>query len=111
MASSGRPFNIIRGTDTNGDSLFTERPTYAEVNARCNAIGLTSKFCGLDGIADANAVIPRNYGQSPNYFSVNLRVNKTFGFGGAKTAAAQTNRTETVGQPAQGRTRNRGRSR
>ena len=90
VASSGRPFNIIRGIDTNGDTLFTERPTYAELNARCNLIGLTSKFCSLDGINNVNQIIPRNYGQSPNYFSVNLRVNKTFGFGGAKATAVQT---------------------
>jgi hypothetical protein len=36
-------------------------------------------------------IIPRNYGQSPGIFTVNLRINKTFGFGalpGANRAAA-----------------------
>ena len=29
LASSGRPFNIITGRDINGDTLFTERPSFA----------------------------------------------------------------------------------
>ena len=27
--STGRPFNIITGRDTNGDGVFTERPAFA----------------------------------------------------------------------------------
>ncbi len=30
--SSGRPFNIVTGRDTNGDGLFTERPAFATAN-------------------------------------------------------------------------------
>ncbi len=29
LASSGQPFNIITGEDTNGDTFFTERPAFA----------------------------------------------------------------------------------
>jgi hypothetical protein len=80
QAQSGRPFNIIRGVDTNGDSLFTERPTFAELGARCSALGITASYCDVAG-QDPNAIIPRNYGQAPSYFSVNLRLAKNFGFG------------------------------
>jgi hypothetical protein len=88
IANSGRPFNITRGVDLNGDSLFTERPTFGELNARCVELGLTNSFCDVSG-QDPNAIIPRNYGQSPKYFSVNLRVGKNFGFGGSGDRAAQ----------------------
>jgi hypothetical protein len=96
IANSGRPFNITRGSDINGDSLFTERPTFGELNTRCNELGLNSSFCDIAG-NDPNAIIPRNYGQSPKYFSVNLQIGKNFGFGGGAAVA------QNDGQGAGGR--------
>lgn len=87
IANSGRPFNITKGIDVNGDSLFTERPTFAELAARCGTLGITASFCDVSG-QDPNAIIPRNYGQSPNSFTLNLRVGKNFGFGGNGDSAA-----------------------
>lgn len=80
IANSGRPFNITRGLDTNGDSLFTERPTFGELGARCSQLGITASYCDVAG-KDPNAIIPRNFGQSPGSFTLNLRVGKNFGFG------------------------------
>ena len=34
------------------------------------------------------AIIPRNYGEGPGNFTINLRVSKTFGFGESRSAAA-----------------------
>ena len=48
--------------------------------SRVRALHLTASFCNI-GSNDVNAIIPRNYGQGPNYFSVNLRVGKNIGFG------------------------------
>jgi hypothetical protein len=87
VANSGRPFNIVRGVDANGDALFTERPTFGELSSRCAFLGITASYCDVDG-NDPNAIIPRNYGQSPSFFSVNLRVSKNFGFGGGGDTAA-----------------------
>jgi hypothetical protein len=86
-ANSGRPFNIIRGVDVNGDSLLTERPTFAELGARCNQLGLTSSFCDISG-KDPNAIIPRNYASGPKSFSVTLRLGKNFGFGSTPDRAS-----------------------
>jgi Carboxypeptidase regulatory-like domain len=95
IASSGRPFNITQGVDINGDGVTAERPTYGAVNARCAQLGLNNSFCDIAG-NDPNAVIPRNYGQSPSYFSVNLRVGKNFGFGSSGSSqTAQTGRQGT----------------
>ena len=80
IASSGRPFNITRGIDVNGDTLFTERPTFGQLAEACTRWGVTTSYCDVAG-EDPNAVIPRNYGQAPGFFSVNVRLGKNFGFG------------------------------
>lgn len=89
IASSGRPFNITRGIDTNGDGIANERPTFAELGTRCAALGITASYCNVSGF-DPNATIPRNFGEGPSYFSVNLRLAKNFGFG--STGREQTAR-------------------
>ena len=86
VASSGRPFNITTGIDSNGDTRFTERPTFAALAARCSALGITASFCDVSG-EDANSIIPRNYGRGPSFFNINLNVSKTFGFGGERGGA------------------------
>lgn len=88
IANSGRPFNITTGTDSNGDTLFTERPTFAALAARCASLGITGSFCETGNVSDPNAIIPRNYGRGPAFFNTNLRVDRTFGFGGAKNSTA-----------------------
>lgn len=87
IANSGRPFNITRGIDVNGDTLFTERPTFGELADACTRWGVAASYCDVAG-EDPNAVIPRNYGQSPKYFAVNLRLGKNFGFGRSPEAVA-----------------------
>jgi hypothetical protein len=82
-AQSGPPFNITIGRDLNGDLQYTDRPSFAAASACgtsrtivCTQFG---NFNLAPGINDAR--IPRNYGQGPGYFAVNLRVAKTWGFG------------------------------
>ncbi len=87
-ASTGRPFNIVNGVDTNYDSIYFERPTFAQLNVRCQELGLTNSFCDMSNVSDPNAVIPRNYGHGPSSFITNLNLSKTFGFGGTSTAVA-----------------------
>jgi hypothetical protein len=86
-AFTGRPFNIYRGIDTNGDAQYTERPTFGELGARCDELGLSYSWCDVAG-QDPDAIIPRNYGQGTGFFSVNMRFSKNFGFGGGSEAAA-----------------------
>jgi hypothetical protein len=87
IASSGRPFNITRGIDANGDTLFTERPTFGQLAAACTRWGVTESFCDVAD-RDPNLIIPRNFGQAPGYFSVNVRLAKNFGFGKSAQAVA-----------------------
>jgi len=89
IASSGRPFNITRGVDANGDTLFTERPTFSQLADACTRWGVTASYCDITD-QDPNAIIPRNYGQGPGFFTVNLRLGKNFGFGSSdQTVATQ----------------------
>jgi hypothetical protein len=87
MAHSGSPFNITTGTDLNGDSLYTDRPAFA---TDPTAPGMISTPFGVfnPNPAPGQAIIPRNYGESPGYFAVNLRLSKTFGFGEPRSAPA-----------------------
>jgi len=78
--SSG-PFNITSGVDYLNDSLFNERPAFTTlpcgtINVVCNAYG---KFDTVP--QPGETIIPRNYGDGPSFFSVNLRFSKTWGFG------------------------------
>jgi len=85
IASSGVPFNVTSGTDSNNDSLFTDRPTYAEFQtALASAVangtipGNISFHCQTLATAPE---IPINCGLGPPRFSLNVRLSKTFGFG------------------------------
>lgn len=88
---SGTPFNITRGTDTNGDSIFNERPTYSELSQACIRRGLSYDFCDISDIADPNEIIPRNYGRGPSFFNVSLGISKNFGFGSSPDSARAGN--------------------
>lgn len=86
---SGVPFNITTGSDTNGDTLFTERPAFA--TNLSDAGNIPTRFGVFDLTPEAGAtVIPRNYGRGPEFFLVNLRLTKEFGFGGGKKESSAT---------------------
>ena len=80
VANSGRPFNITIGRDTNGDTLFTERPAFATDLTRPGVV--VTPFGAFDpNPLPGQEIIPRNFGTGPAFFAVNLRISKSFGFG------------------------------
>jgi hypothetical protein len=80
MANSGAPFNITTGTDLNGDSIYTDRPAFASDPTKPGVV--STKWGLLDpNPTPGEKIIPRNYGTGPAYFSVNMRVSRTWGFG------------------------------
>jgi hypothetical protein len=92
IGGSGSPFNITAGQDRNGDSIFNDRPTYAELGAACAANGLTTSWCDVSG-GDPNSIIPRNFGRGPSFFTVNLGLDKNFAFGGNSDSANSGNQS------------------
>ena len=106
VVSSGAPFNITTGQDTNGDRLFTERPSFAPAGVDCNnpAANIVCTKYGNFNLRPAlgEALIPRNFGQGPGFVSINMRVSKTWNFGAIHSAtAANQNRQAGQGQAAQ----------
>ncbi|PYQ21362.1 MAG: TonB-dependent receptor [Acidobacteria bacterium] len=83
IASSGRPYNITVGRDLNGDSLFTDRPSFATDPM---AAGVVTTAYGLLDTRRVGPVIPRNLGEGPGFAVMNLRLSKTISFGGRRAA-------------------------
>jgi hypothetical protein len=80
QAASGAPFNILVGQDLNGDSQFNDRPAFATDLTRASVVA--TKFGTFDTNPVAGqTIIPRNYGQGPGLFLVNLAVGRDFGIG------------------------------
>jgi len=79
LAFSNRPFNITIGRDLNGDGVFTDRPAFATDLTRPSVV--LTRFGAFDtDPLPGQQIIPRNYGTAPGFFSVNLRVSRTFTF-------------------------------
>ncbi len=87
-AHSGSPFNIVSGGDLNGDQVINDRPSF--VTGTVDPANIRSTPWGIFNLRpSAGAVlIPRNYGTGPGFFSLNLRVGRTFGFGPERNTAA-----------------------
>ena len=87
MASTGSPFNIVTGRDANGDSQFLDRPAFAtDLNAPGVVQTIYGNFLTTPGPNDT--LIPRNYGRGPGQFTLNLRLGKSWSFGGESERAA-----------------------
>jgi len=86
--NSGAPFNITTGRDTNGDTLFTERPAFA---SNPNAPGVVKTQWGsfILNPGPGDKIIPRNFGRGPSNYSLNLRLSKSWGFGPATERPAR----------------------
>jgi hypothetical protein len=70
--ATGRPINITTGFDNNGDTVFTDRPSFATpgepgaINTRYGWLNPNPK--------PGELIIPRNFGREPNVFTLNLSV-------------------------------------
>lgn len=86
IARSGAPFNITTGRDQNGDTVFTHRPAFATDPTKPGAM-LTPYGVFNTRPGPKDTLIPRNYAEGPGHLTVNLRVSRTFAFGGARLAS------------------------
>jgi hypothetical protein len=101
VANSGLPFNITSGRDSNGDSLFNDRPTWATDLSRSSVIRT------VYGIFDTvplpgQMLIPRNLGNGPGQITINLRLSKSFGFGEGSSRGGSSDDHHHQGSPVAG---------
>ncbi len=89
IVNSGSPFNITIGRDLNRDTVYADRPAFATDLTKPGVI--VTRFGAFDPNPTAGEVIiPRNFGSGPGSIASNLRVSRTFGFGGERRATAQS---------------------
>lgn len=72
----GIPLDITTGLDLNGDGIFNDRPSFGTSlsnNVLVTRYGVFNPTPGAD-----EPRIPINYASSPNLFSMNLRLSRTF---------------------------------
>jgi hypothetical protein len=85
--SSGRPFDIRTGRDNNGDTLFTDRPSFANPG---DPAAVVTRFGTFNpNPRPGEQIIPRNFGDGPGQFNLSLNISKTFGFGATRAASNQ----------------------
>src|ERR1035441_6040386 len=84
VISSGSPYNITTGRDSNGDGVPAERPALVS-SGNCSGSGLvyTAAFgCFNLNPAPGTATIGRNYGRGPGSVNVMLRLSRVWVFRG-----------------------------
>jgi hypothetical protein len=96
VIQSGAPFDITSGNDPYGTTLFTARPG---IPSNPSLPGLIETPYGLldPNPVAGEAILPRNSGRGPGQIAMNLRVGKTFGFGGERRGSKSS---DTPAPPA-----------
>ena len=92
-ASSGPPFNVSTGQDLNGDSIFNDRPAWATDITRPGVMRTPYGVFDLSPLPQ-QTIVPRNLGNGPGQFSVNLRLSRSFSLG------ERTGKASDPSQPA-----------
>jgi hypothetical protein len=82
IGSTGQPFNITTGRDTNGDTAFSERPAFATDLTKPGVV-VTPLGAFDPNPTPGQQIIPRNFGRGPAFFSANVSMEKIFKFGKA----------------------------
>ncbi|MGH6630766.1 MAG: hypothetical protein ACREB3_13640, partial [Burkholderiales bacterium] len=72
----------------NGDSLFNDRPAFATDLTRPSVVSTPFGVFDTRPLPDA-AMIPRNLGNGPGRFNLNLHLTKIFSFGKGESRAAR----------------------
>src|SRR5262249_2449433 len=75
------PFNVTLGQDLNGDSIFNDRPTSAQLQTALASANVAHNVALNCNETNASSIVPVNCGTGPARFSLNLRLSKAFGFG------------------------------
>jgi hypothetical protein len=78
FVNAGQRYNITSGQDTNGDSIYNDRPYLCSTPG---ANGCVATALGDFAPGSGTALVPINSGVAPPVFTFNMRFGKTFGLG------------------------------
>jgi len=84
IAHSGRPYNVVSGTDLTGDNFINDRPSFADASLCTPGQDqyFQTQFGCLNSLpGPGDALVPMNLGTSPAVVAFNLRLSKTIGVG------------------------------
>ncbi|MBS1802913.1 MAG: TonB-dependent receptor [Acidobacteria bacterium] len=94
IARSGRPYNIVSGTDLTGDNFVNNRPSYADASMCTGGQDqyFQTQFGCLNSLpSQGDNLIPMNLGNGPASVALNLRVSKSVGVGPKLEASGGVN--------------------
>ncbi len=89
LAHSGAPFNIVLGQDLNGDTQYSDRPTFATDLTRPSVV-LTRWGAFDTNPLPGQRTIPINFGSGPAIVQLDQRLSRAFPFGPRIPAAPAT---------------------
>jgi len=106
VAASGSPFDITIREDLIGSNIFNQRPGFVSNTTCANVTQTMNDYCTPLGTFDsmptaAESLVPINSGTGPALFTFNLRISKSFGFGGPLESTANNGQPGGQG-PGQG---------
>ncbi len=82
LANSGAPYSVTLSRDLIGSSQFNQRPAFATAQS-IPANVVNTQFGAFDTLPQAGEpLVPINSLTGPPHYSLNLRLSKTWGFGG-----------------------------
>jgi hypothetical protein len=92
---SGQPYDVLSGIDLYGDNMIDARAAFASTATCSGVIRAGNNVCSPFGtftstysVNNPANLVPRNYLTMPGLVSVNMRVERTIGFGTRKGALA-----------------------
>ena len=80
---TGQPYNVTSGRDLSNDGVFNDRPALVPTSAGLDPSRYRTTPLGTFDMnpGPGEPIIPRNFAEGPGYFSVSLRLSRTWGFG------------------------------
>ncbi len=104
---SGQPYDVLAGEDLFGDTLTNARAAFTSTATCAGVVRSGDSVCSPFGtfgptynVTNPSGLVPRNYLTMPGLVSVNLRLYRTFGFGGVPKKAQQQD--QSGGMPSAG---------
>jgi len=106
---SGQPYDVLAGEDLYGDTFTNARASLLSTTSCATVVRSATSVCSPFGtfgaiynVTNPGTLVSRNFLTMPGLVSVNMRVYRTFGFGGKAKNAAKGAQDGMGGMPSAG---------